>query len=241
MSTVGDLDDIGRLLAFAAQPKLRPAAEDTYAALVERYHQDPDFAAAAESVLAGAGLDLLVDTREGFIVTATSDSPLRATVTDIMKRANPVHRSLIGAVVLGVARTAFPDPAMLDDPDRVGVFTTRDVVETLDRVAETHRDATGDDAVADEDEVETWRRWVDLNDTRVDARRRSASDRPGIVRKVCGFLVEVGHLESRSTLEDGTWATRARFRHAVAALTTDSDLYSDINELLTVDGEHSGD
>lgn len=33
--------------------------------------------------------------------------------------------AVIGAVILAVARTAYPEPSMVDDPDRMAVFTTQ--------------------------------------------------------------------------------------------------------------------
>jgi hypothetical protein len=234
VSTGNDATDIGRILAWAARPRETPGRHDDYHRVVTRYRSEPDFAATVDAVFAGAGLWLAVDERDGAIVTAMQDSPLRATATDIMKRAQPYQRAVIGAVTLAVARTAYPDGSMLDDPDRVAVFTTQSVVNTLDRAAQIHADGTRDDAELDEDRVESWRRWLALNEARPNALRRSMGDRPGAVNRVCRFLADAGYLTARSDTDGGTWLARPRFRHAVAALCEDSELYALVNGLADV-------
>lgn len=231
MSARDDAFDTGRLLAWAARPRETPGRHEELFTLVSRYRREPDFAAHADTVLAGAGLRLIVDERDGVIVVAEPDSPLRVTVTDIMKRAQPYHRAVMGAVLLTVARVAYPDPAMLDDPDRVAVFTTQSVVDALDRAAQAHFEASDQDADAEEGSVEVWRRWQELTAARPNARRRSTSDRPGAVNRVCKFLAETGHLTSRGETDGGTWLARPRFRHAVAALCENSELYRLVNNL----------
>jgi hypothetical protein len=168
---------------------------------------------------------------DGVIVVAEPDSPLRVTATDIMKRAQPYHRAVMGAVLLTVARVAYPDPAMLDDPDRIAVFTTQSVVDALDRAAQAHADASDEDADAEEGSAEVWRRWQELTAARPNARRRSPGDRAGAVNRWCKFLAENGHLTARGETDGGTWLARPRFRHAVAALCEDSELYRLVNGL----------
>ena len=231
MSRSSDAVDIGRVLAWASRPRETPARHDDYHRMVARYRSEPDFAAAVDAVFAGAGLSLTVDERDGFIVVASQDSPLRVTVGDVMRRAQPHHRAVVGAVVLAVARTAYPEASMLDDPDRVAVFTTQSVVDTLDRTAQVHADSANQDGALDEERVEGWRHWLAVGEARANAQRRSLSDRPGLVNRVCRFLAEVGYLTARSDTDGGTWSARPRFRHAVAALCEDSDLYALTNGL----------
>ena len=239
MSPSSEAIDIGRVLAWASRPRETPARHDEYHRVVTRYRSEPDFAAAVDAVFAGAGLSLTVDERDGIITVASPDSPLRVTVSDVMRRAQPHHRAVIGAVVLAVARTAYPEASMLDDPDRVAVFTTQSVVDTLDRAAQAHADSASQDGALDEEQVEAWRHWLAVGEARANAQRRSPSDRPGLVNRVCRFLAEVGYLTARSDTDGGTWLARPRFRHAVAALCEDSDLYALTNglgELTSGDG-----
>jgi len=137
-------------------------------------------------------------------------------------------------VILAVARAAYPDGSMLDDPDRIAAFTTQSVVNTLDRAAQIHADATREDGDLDEDRVESWRHWLALNEARPNALRRSMGDRPGAVNRVCRFLADAGYLTARGDIDGGTWLARPRFRHAVAALCEDSGLYALVNGLADV-------
>ena len=57
-------------------------------------------------------------------------------------------------VILAVARTAYPDPVLVDDPDHVALFTTQNVVDVLDRAAQRHADGADGDGDLDEDTVE---------------------------------------------------------------------------------------
>lgn len=231
MTTAGDALDLGRLLAWASRPRETPARHDDYHRVVMRYRQDPDFAMAADAMFTGAGLQVIVEERDGVIVTAEADSPLRLTLSDIMKRSQPHHRAVIGAVVLAIARIAYPEPSMVDDPDRIAVFTTQSVVDTLDRVAQAHAETSEEDSDLDDDRVEMWRRWLALAPVRPNARRRSVNDRPGVVTRVCKLLAEAGYLTARGDTDGGTWMARPRFRHAVAVLCADSDLYTLVNGL----------
>lgn len=237
MSATSDAADIGRLLGWAARPREVPARHDDYHRLVERYREDPDFAHAADAAFAGAGLYLTVNDREGAIITAAPDSPLRVTLTDVMKRAQPIHRAVVGAIILAVASTAYPEATMLDDPDRVAVFTTRSVVDVLDRAAAGHADNADSDGSLDEELVEAWRAWHQLAPGRPNAQRQSTADRPGMVNRICRLLGEAGYLTARGDLDGGTWLARPRFRHAVAALSEDSDLFMIVNGFTDLESE----
>lgn len=226
-----DDEDIGRFFGWAARPRETPARNDELHRLVNRYHDEPDFAAAVDHVFLGAGLDVWVDDRDGIVVTARNHSMVRLTVSDIAKRAPSSHRAVIGAVILAVARIAYPDSGMVDDPNRIVMFTTQSVVDTLDRAAQVYADGSTEDSDVDDDLVEAWRRWLDLRSARPNAQRRSTGDRPGSVNRVCNLLADAGYLTRRGETDGGVWMARPRFRYAVAALMEDSELYKLVNSL----------
>lgn len=236
MSLASDASDIGRLLGWASRPRDIPARHEEYHRLIVRYRDDADFARAVDAAFAGAGLYLAVDDREGAIVTAAPDSPLRVTLSDVMKRSQPAQRALVGAIILAIAHTSYPEPAMLDDPDRVAVFTTRSIVEVLDRIAQGHAEEASTDGGVEEELLESWRGWLNLVQARPNAQRRSTTDRPGVVKKICRVLVDAGYLTERSDVDGGTWLARTRFRYAVAALSEDSELYRIVNGLACAEG-----
>lgn len=228
---ITDFADVGALLGFAALPRESPGLNDEYARLVDRYVNDDEFAQAADDVFAGAGLNFVVDRRDGVIAFAHTDSPLRFTTAQITKRITDPQRTVVGAVILAAARTAYPDRAMLDDVDRVAVFTTEGVVESLNRMAQSIADESDEDGDLDDSTLEGWRRWLDLPERRPNAQRASKKDRFGAAARVLNFLAAEGFLTNRGELDGGTWSDRPRFRHAVIALTEDSELYRAVNAL----------
>jgi hypothetical protein len=236
--TVRALRDIGELLAWASRPTQTPGRDDDYDRVVRRYLDEPEFADAADAVLIGAGLRLTVDERDGAIVIADATSPLRYTTADIIKRSTIQQRAVVGVILLAVARVAYPDSGLLDDPDRRPVFTTQNVVDALDRAAQVHADDAATDADLDGATIELWRRWLEIAEARPNAERLSAKDRAGVVAKVCRFLVETGHLQEVATTDRGTWKARSRFRHAVMAIGEDTDLFRMVNGLVA-SGEES--
>ncbi|WP_370948843.1 hypothetical protein AB5J62_15175 [Amycolatopsis sp. cg5] len=131
MRSSDDDIDVGKFFAWAARPRETPGRNEDLHRIVRRYLDEPDFASVVDRVFSGAGLDLQVDGRDGIIVTARHHALLRLNASDIVKRAQPSHRTVLGAVLLAVARTAYPESGMVDDPDRVAVFTTQSVVDTL--------------------------------------------------------------------------------------------------------------
>lgn len=240
MSSSGDEMDIGRLLGWAGRPLATPGRHEELARIVARYRDDSEFADSVNRVFAGAGLDLHVDDRDGIVVTARQHSMLRLNVTDVMKRVQNQNRAVIGAVILVVARAAYPESSMVDDPHRVAVFTTQSVVDALDRAAQTHAEASTEDSGVDEELVEAWRRWSDLATARPNAQRRSTTDKSGAVNRVCRMLVDAGYLTARGDTDGGTWTARPRFRFAVADLAEDSDLYAVVNGLTSDTAEPDG-
>lgn len=229
--------DLGRVLAWAARPKESPLRHEEYHRLLRRHREEPEFAQAVEDIFLGAGLNLIVDERDGFVVTANSDSMLRVTPGDV-GRAFAENRSLIGLILLAISRTAYPEAVMLADPDRVPVFTVQLVVDTLDRAERVAAEKAEADASTEVAELEAWRHWDALPSSRPNARRRSVNDRPGAVNKVCRFLAERGYLTERGTTDGGTWQARPKFRHAVSDLSQDSDLYRSLNALVRSMEDH---
>lgn len=236
MSSAGDEMDIGRFLGWAARPLATPGRHEDLARIVTRYRDDADFADSVNRVFAGAGLDLHVDDRDGIVVTARQHSMLRLSVSDFMKRAQNQNRAVIGAVILAVARAAYPESSMVDDPHRVAVFTTQSVTDALDRSAQAHADRSSEDSDIDDELVEAWRRWSDLAEARPKGQRRSTNLKAGAVNRVCRMLVDAGYLVARSEVDGGTWTARPRFRFAVAELAEDSDLYAVVNGLARTTG-----
>src|SRR4051794_19036479 len=77
-----DVVEAGRLIAWSARPKERPARHADYAALVARYFDDNAFAELVHLYASGLDLHVVVDRIVGAVAVAEPESPLRLTATD---------------------------------------------------------------------------------------------------------------------------------------------------------------
>lgn len=236
----GDVIAASRLVSFAARPRAIPGGrEPEYSELVSRYMADPVFADVVEEVAIGLGLELRVDPVAGVVAYSDSDGPFRRRMSDIIKTQtgrNPAeHRLLFGLTLIGIARIAFPQPAQLSDRTRIAQVSADTVVAYLDRLAEEIGAGAGDAEASREEAEEGWRSWAHLREVRAGMERHSSQDKVGLVRRVCVFLEEEGHLAQVGERRDATWRTTPRFRHAVHNLVTDSEIVPALRALVAAD------
>lgn len=226
-----DLADAGRLIGWSARPKERPTRHEDYARLVRRYTDDDGFADTCDTFAAGLGLTLSVDAQVGAIAVAEPDSPLRMSMAEFSRRTNnAVRRAVNGVVLLGIARTAYPNGSQLDDVARVPRVSVGGVIEYLNRMCDQHADEADDAEDHDDSLDELWRAWLRIRQSRSESQRASANERSGLVKKMCAFLEDEGMLSPVSDDDGGTWRATARMRIAVRNLVEDSDMYSDLIE-----------
>jgi hypothetical protein len=214
-----DLVDAGRLIGWGAKPKERPARHADYTRLLQRYVEETEFAYFCDRIASGLGLALTVDRDLGVVAVAEAESPLRMPLSDFMRRAAPNSRRA--------------HPSHLDDPQRVARISVAGVVEYLNRIVERVGEGGGD-AMADRpDDGELWRSWDALRQARSHAERASPQERAGLVKKVCNFLEEEGHLSAVSGDDGGTWRATPRFRITVTSMVEDSTVYAALLTLVS--------
>ncbi len=240
-----DVSSAARLVSFAADPRRLPARDPGYAELVARYLGDPAFAETVQAVAMGLGLEVRVDQVAGVMAFSESDGLLRRRLSDIVtvqpgRNANE-SRVLFALVVLAVARTAFPQAAHLSDPVRIARVDRDVVMSYLDRLVEEIGAGAGD-AEADREETEEgWRAWAHLRVARAAMARFSSREKAGLIRKVCGFLEDEGHLRASEDGDGQWWRTTPRFRFAVHTLVTDSQVVPSLRAMIAADMLPSGD
>ncbi|MGH9280681.1 MAG: hypothetical protein ACRD12_21635 [Acidimicrobiales bacterium] len=241
----GDTAAAARLVSFAATPRALPARDPAYAELVVRYLAEPAFAEVVQDVAAGLGLEVRVDQVAGVLAYSDSDGPFRRRLADIVtvqpgRNANET-RVLFALVVLAVARTAFPQAAHLSDTVRVARVDADTVMSYVDRLVE-EIGAGVEDAEADREEAEEgWRAWSHLRVARAAMARFSSREKAGLIRRVCGFLEDEGHLRPSEDGGGQWWRTTHRFRFAVHTLVTDSQVVPALRALVAADVLPSGD
>ncbi|SFD08449.1 hypothetical protein [Streptomyces aidingensis] len=226
--TPADAADAARLVAFGLQPKLGPAREPDYAALLRRYLEDPPFARLADAVATGLGLVVLeVSTRAGMAVTAGEDSVFAVRMGDYARRAaaDSADRFLHGLAHLAVAAMAFPRPEDLADDGYLGRITVNGV-ESFVRQAcrrleeRAARQGENTDPSSDAPGLEAaWRVYARRSATGAtkDARRLAAST-TGIVGKAVSFLTDSGFLQRTGDEGGGSYRTTARYQLQVRDL-----------------------
>lgn len=223
-----DAADAARLVSYGLQPRLQPARDAAYAALLRRYQEDPAFARVADAVATGLGLVVLeVSQRAGMVVAAGEDSVFAVRLSDYARRAaaDPADRFLHGLAHLAVAALAFPRPADLADDGYVGRITVNGVEafvrQACRRLAERAAErGENPDPVSGEPGLEAaWRVFARRSTTGAtkDARRLAGST-TGIVAKAVTFLADAGFLQRTGDESGGTYRTTPRYQLQVREL-----------------------
>ncbi len=151
-----DLRDVGTLITCALRPKLRPAADPTYRALLDRYRTQSEFRNATVAVLDGMEMRPLNDTADlGLVLGTRRESLFAYRLSDIPNVSGVEQRLIVGLVTAAVAAYAFPTPASFDD-ERVRYVSISHLERFLREECERlKRDA--EPAVDDEALEEAWR------------------------------------------------------------------------------------
>ncbi|GAA3887404.1 hypothetical protein [Streptomyces sedi] len=232
--TPADAADAARLVSFGLQPKLPPARDADYAALLRRYQEEPPFARVADAVAGGLGLVVLeVSPRAGMAVAAAEDSVFAVRMGEYARRATAetTDRFLHGLAHLAVAALAFPRPADLADDDYLGRITVNGVESFVrhacERLAERAAErGENTDPASEEPGLEAaWRVYVRRSATGAtkDARRLAGST-TGIVGKAVAFLADSGFLHRVGDEQGGTYRTTPRYQLQVRELATTAAL-----------------
>lgn len=212
--------EAGRLIGYGIQPRLRPARDADYHDLVLRFLADRDFERLVTAVAAGQGLSVITcDRIEGLVLAPTPESPYRVRLADYVQLPSSDTRLLHGIVQLGIAATAYPTAAALEDSTRIVSVSATQIYDRLAHLAEECARRSGrDDPPEDDPEAERiWRLVARLrpSDTTPDER-----DTPynvmGAIRRALRWLTDRGLAEEVEGTPD-TWRLRERYRLNVLA------------------------
>ncbi|GAA1935485.1 hypothetical protein GCM10009716_48130 [Streptomyces sodiiphilus] len=220
--TPADAADAARLVSFGLQPKLLPARDAEYAALLRTYQENPAFARLADAVAAGLGLVVLeVSLRAGMALAAAEDSVFAVRMGEYARRTSSesADRFLHGLAHLAVAALAFPRPEDLADDGYLGRVSVngvdafvRQVCRRLEERAAEQGDNT-DPATGSPGLEAAWRVYARRSATGAtkDARRLSGST-TGIIARAVTFLADSGFLQRTGDEGGGTYRTTARYQ-----------------------------
>jgi hypothetical protein len=202
------------LIRFGLSPRLRPSRESEYNALVIRFNSDATFRSVVHAIAVGQGLLIHACNRlEGLVLGTSEESPYRMRLSDYVQLPSTDVRLLHGVIQLGIAATAYPTAAALEDGGRLASVSGTQVYERVRAIIdEEHKAAADEPASDDPDEEPVWRaiRRLRAADTTTDGR-----DTPhnviGAIRKALKWLEQNG-LADEVKGEMDTWRLRDRYR-----------------------------
>lgn len=240
-ATTTNVEAAARLIQYGLRPKAKPARDETYRNLVDRYRSDEDFARLVAGIALGLDLVILdVASAHGIVLGPTEESVFAVRMTEYARRTSGEGRSgervLHALAHLGAAALAYPRPADLANPARPGRITVRGVeafvreaCRLLQEQAETDGQDTNPPAGAPDLEA-AWRLYARraANPASGDGRKVSSST-TGIVSKALNFLAEQGLLTKTSDTDGGTYATTARYR--IQVLEAGQRLFAELTSL----------
>lgn len=215
-----DAGAAAQLVGFGLSPRLRPAGDPAYAALVERFATDTGFADVVEQVAGGLGLAVLDVGASGIVLAPGPESPFAQRLSDYRANLSVNERLLHGLVHLAIAAYCYPTAASLGEGD-VRTCSVAAVERYLRDAATRLRERHGErDPDADTPELEqAWRLYLRRQATRDTADGRvGVSTTSAMVRFALERLAEQGMLTRTSDAEGGTYQALQRYRVEVREL-----------------------
>lgn len=224
MSTLDDITDASRLVAFGFRPGTRPPQLAEYRDLTGRYLRDAGFAQVVHAAARGLGLTVIaVEPRAGIVLGPSLETPFAASVADHVP--NTRDRPLVLLAHLAIAALAFPRAADLDDGTYVGRIAVDKVDEAVTAAAdELSRRAAesgeaGDPPAGQPDLVALWRYYLRRNSVGQTGDGRALfTSRRGLIKRAAEYLADNGMLRRVSGDAGGTYSTTIRYQIQVREL-----------------------
>lgn len=158
------LHHVGLLIQWGLRVAARPAQEEEYRKLINRYHDEPAFRAAVRETCSGLGLAILDVSEHGLVLAALESSVFTFTPSEFRSGGSPEDRLLDGLVQIAIAATVFPRARDLDESVELArpPVTVAEVEATLrgisDHFAEQQRSEADPEASAEQQGLtEAWR------------------------------------------------------------------------------------
>ena len=114
MLTPTDHTDVGVLVGFGLQPRLRPGGNLEYRRVLARYRTEPDFKTATDAILVGLNASVLADGDFGLVLGIEPESPFVFRYSDVPYMSSRERRLIAGLIIVGVAAYAYPAPEELE-------------------------------------------------------------------------------------------------------------------------------
>ncbi|MFI7468645.1 hypothetical protein [Nonomuraea sp. NPDC049646] len=255
-AVLNDEDDIeaaGRLVSYGFRPRLRPARDPDYAALIRRYCEDPYFEQVVHQYVAGLKVRIVgITGRAGAVLAPLPGSVFETKLEAYARVFRPAQhketeRVLHGIVHLATAALGFPRPADLVDDSYVGRVSIKEVdrvVQDVCKELDSRASAIGENGDPPQDEPKLERVWrlyarrPDATETRDD--RVAPHTNEALISRVVKYLVEEGMLTPYSEEgeeSDRVFRTTSRYQLQVRELAA-LELFKELTRIM--DGPPAG-
>lgn len=212
-----DAYDAGLLVAFALEPKRRPARSDDYRRLLERFERERDFRQLVEEFCKGLRLAVLDCGRDGLVLGCHADSVFATRLSEFRKGGGFEDRVAYGLVYLAIAAWCFPRPEDLEEESRsLPRVLPAEVAAELVRWCE-HAEAAGSgDASADPEQREARRVILQRATVReTDSGRLGYESVQGMAEYALARLAEHAMVEEVRDGDEVQYRATERFRAQV--------------------------
>lgn len=194
------LIDVGRLIQWALRPHARPATEEEYQRLIDRYRDQVAFRECVQAICRGLGITVTAAGQRGVVLTPDDDSIFAMTAEDYRRSGGAEDRLIDGFILVAILATFYPraqdleeDPLLVRPPVTVEEVerTVRMLCERLEEAARTQPDPTAQEVTAGLDEA--WRAYQNRVATKTTSDgRASASTTLQMIRRAFGTLQQHG-------------------------------------------------
>jgi hypothetical protein len=194
------LIEAGRLIQWALRPHARPAMEEEYQRLIERYRDQVAFRECVQAICHGLGIAVTAVGQRGVVLTPDDDSVFAMTAEDYRRSGSAEDRLIDGFILVGILTTFYPqaqdleeDPLLARPPVTVEEVerTLRMICERLEEAARAQPDPTVQEVTARLDEA--WRAYQNRVATKTTSDgRASAGTTLQMIRRAFGTLQQHG-------------------------------------------------
>jgi hypothetical protein len=217
MTTVSDVLDANRLIAFGIDRSLYPRQDEDYNRLLARCRVDPGFQRVVEEAAVSWGLNVVEVADIGLVLSADPEGPFAVTRADYLRvaksSASVRDRVLHGLIQLAIAASCYPKAQDLEDRS-IRQVSVDEVERYIRSTAEALAQRYGDPPRGDLGDSPIWWQYLTKSAAK-DGERQNETSTRRMIRNAMDTLAEWGYLRRTADRDGGTYDALERYRIAV--------------------------